>query len=124
MSLQAAYFIRENTTADGKEVKILLTRGLFFEISPVVVNRMVKTALQKLVGKVSWVVFSPEAKKCYLDDEGRTCIFPMSWMIKNYNKKVYAILDDYGSVEALQESAGDRNITTQFVLTLLFASEY
>jgi len=115
---------KKNVTVDGREVKILITSGVFSELHPIIIKQLLDSALEKLKDKTSWVVFRPEAEECSFEDEGRTCIIPLKTIIPNYNEKLYAILDDYGNVEALQYSAGDKTITTQYVLTLLFASEY
>ena len=120
----AIYLQKRNTTADGKKTKMFLTSGILSEYNPITIKKMTSYALEKLIGKTTWVVFTPKAKRCYLEDEGRTCIVPLKWMDKDATEKVYAILDDYGSAEALQESAGDKTITTQFVLTLLLAEDY
>ncbi|MHA1447686.1 MAG: hypothetical protein ACTSSN_13410 [Candidatus Heimdallarchaeaceae archaeon] len=118
------YLQKRNTTADGKKSKMYLTSGILSEYNPISIEKMTSYALDKLIGNTTWVVFTLEAKKCYLEDEGRTCIVPLLWMDKAAPEKVYAILADYGSAEALQESAGDKTITTQFVLTLLLAEDY
>lgn len=114
----------ETTTADGKKILVLQTRGIHFDIDPVITHKILTIAKQKLVDKVTWVVFSPDAKKCHLEDQGRTCKFPLKWLSQDLTKTIYAILDDYGSVEALQKSANDSFISTQYVLTVLFAEEY
>ena len=85
---------------------------------------MLEIAKEKLVGKVTWVVFSPDEKKCEYQDQGRTVLFPLRWLSQEMTKKIYVILDDYGSVEALRRSANDSFIDTQYVLTILFAEEY
>jgi len=89
-----------------------------------IISKIVQIAKQKLVGKVSWVVFSPEAKKCHFEDEGRTVKFPLKWLSQDITKTIYAILDDYGSAEAFQMDANDPHIDTQYKLTILFAEEY
>jgi len=117
-------FTCQNKTADGKEVHILITSGIVANVDVFSVKKMVDTARQKLVGNITWVVFCPIAERSTLEDEGRTCRFPLRWIDRSIKENIYAILDDYGSVEALQRSANDKYITTQYVLTLLFANEY
>lgn len=114
----------ESKTADGKKVLVLQTRGIYFDVDPLITQKVLTIAKQKLVGKVTWVVFSPEAKKCEYQDQGRTVLFPLSWLSQEMTKKIYVILDDYGSVEALRKSANDSFVSTQYVLTILFAEEY
>ena len=111
-------------TSDGKKILVYQTRGIYFDVDPVIIHKVVTIAKEKLVGKVSWVVFSPDAKKCYLEDEGRTCKFPLKWLSRDITKTIYAILDDYGNVEAFQMDANDPYIDTQYKLTVLFAEEY
>ena len=114
----------ESKTADGKKILVLQTRGIYFDVDPLITQKVLTIAKQKLVGKVTWVVFSPEAKKCEYQDQGRTVLFPLRWLSQDMAKKIYVILDDYGSVEELQRSANDPFINTQYVLTVLFADEY
>ncbi|MGC9778589.1 MAG: hypothetical protein HZR80_05050 [Candidatus Heimdallarchaeota archaeon] len=111
-------------TAEGKELYTVLTSGIYHEVNPLTIKRMLDITKQKMVGSVTWVVFCPIAKKCTFEDEGRTCKFPLKWLTKDINETIYAILDDFGSVEALQKNAGNPFITTQYVLTILFAHEY
>jgi len=117
-------FSFSSETADKKKMQVYTTSGIYYEVEPLLIIKMVEIAKQKLIGKVSWVVFSPDAKKCHFEDEGRTVKFPLKWLSQDITKTIYAILDDFGSVEALQKSANDSFIDTQYVLTILFAEEY
>ncbi|MCE7743507.1 MAG: hypothetical protein GPJ52_00065 [Candidatus Heimdallarchaeota archaeon] len=114
----------ETKIADGKKVLVLQTRGIYFDVDPLITQKVLEIAKQKLVGKVTWVVFSQETKKCEYQDQGRTVLFPLKWLSQEVTKKIYVILDDYGSVEALRKSANDSFINTQYVLTILYAEEY
>jgi len=86
--------------------------------------KMVEIALTELIGKTTWVVFD-NCEERRVDDEGRTVIFPLSLLDEDCTTKVYAILDDYGSIETFQEVLGKNHQTlTQYKLTFLLPSEY
>ena len=75
--------------------------------------------------KPNWVVFHPENNGVeeHLDDEGRT----LATVMAGLKEKVYVILDDYGSVEALKEGMGEYappDLKTSYVVTFLLAEEY
>ncbi|MHA1185486.1 MAG: hypothetical protein ACTSXA_06435 [Candidatus Heimdallarchaeota archaeon] len=114
----------QNKTADGKVLEMLLTSGILADVDVLTVKKMVDVAREQLINSVSWVVFCPTTDKVIFEDEGRTCRYPLRKIDETIKENIYAILDDYGSVEALQKSAGNPLITTQYVLTLLFAHEY
>jgi len=109
---------------DKQDFLVILTRGISVTVPPEVVLQLVTIAKQKLTGSVSWVVFCPLVKKWSFEDEGRTCRFPLQLVTKEIKDTIYAILDDYGSVEALRKSSGNPFISTKCVLTLLFSHEY
>ena len=75
--------------------------------------------------KPNWVIFHPEGNGVeeHLEDEGRTLVTGMDGL----KDKVYAILDDFGSVEALKENMGEYappSLSTSYVVTFLLAEEY
>jgi len=98
---------------------VLLKTSGFSSLDPDVQAEMMHVALSKINLKTNMIVFDPEAfEEAYEDDE-RTLRVPY----KKAKKKVYAILDDYGSPEALSESLG-RDVDTQHTITFLLAEEY
>ncbi len=115
---------REATTKDGKRFRTYLTSGIHHYLDPLVIHRLVTIAKNKLVGEVTWIVFCPIVKAWSHEDEGRTCRYPLHLISKDLKETIYAILDDYGSVEAFQKDAGDKTIQTQYKVTILFSSEY
>jgi len=73
----------------------------------------------------NWVVFHPENNGVeeHLEDEGRTLVTALAGL----KEKVYVILDDFGSVEALKENMGKYappGLSTSHVITFLLAGEY
>jgi len=97
---------------------ILRTAG-FANLNPDVQAEIMRIALSKIYPKTDWVIFDPEADEEQLEDEGRTLRVPFG----KIKEKVYAILDDYGSAEALSEQLGQK-VKTRYTLTFLLASEY
>ena len=51
---------REATTKDGKPFRAYLTSGISHYLDPLVIVRLMTIAKNKLVGKVTWVVFCPK----------------------------------------------------------------
>lgn len=100
------------------------TRGFQSEIPEEVRGRIVEHALKHIkADKPNWVVFYPDGEIKRVEDEGRTLVTTMQGL----KKKVYAILDDFGSVEALKENMGryaPPNLNTRYVVTFLLAEEY
>ncbi len=111
------------TLRDERKVYLIATSGFEYEIPFDVQLKMVEIALTELIGKTTWVVFDNCEEK-RIEDNGRTCIFPLTLLDEDCTTKVYAILDNYGSVEALKESAGNSNINSQYTLTFLLPEEY
>jgi len=118
---------------------LMQTRGFINEVSdegnPCVKGLLMAYALRNINPKTNWVVFYPENEipnlcpKCkhgkpHLEDEGRTLIVPS---FKGLTKKVYVILDDFGSPETLKQNMGKYappNLNTKYVVTFLLAEEY
>ena len=106
---------------------IMRTRGFIADISTNLQGKIMLYALKRIrPEKPNWVVFYPDGKEVreHLEDEGRTLIAPR---FQGLTKKVYVILDDFGSVEALKENMGKYalpNLNTQYVVTFLLAEEY
>jgi len=121
--LQALGMSNIATLRDERKVYLIATSGFEYEIPFDVQLKMVEIALTELIGKTTWVVFDNCEEK-RTEDNGRTCIFPLTLLDEDCTTKVYAILDNYGSVEALRESAGNSNINTQYTLTFLLPEEY
>jgi len=96
---------------------ILMTAG-FANLNPDVQAEIMRIALSKINPKTDWVIFDPEADEEQLEDEGRTLRVPFG----KIGGKVYAILDDHGSAEALSEQLGQKD--ARYTLTFLLASEY
>ena len=96
------------------------------EIPPDIQGKIITHALGRIrPEKPSWVVFYPNdgKKEEHLEDDGRSLITVMDGL----NKKVYVILDDFGSVEALKESMGEYappDLKTKYTVTFLLAEEY
>ena len=104
---------------------LMQTRGFQSEIPEEVRGRILQHALEHIKpDKPNWVVFYPDGEvKEHREDEGRTMITTTQGL----KKKVYAILDDFGSVEALKENMGryaPPNLNTRYVVTFLLAEEY
>ena len=100
------------------------TRG-FIKLPEEVQAKIMAYALRRIqLDRPNWVVFYPgNGAKEHLEDEGRTLVTAMTGL----NEKVYVILDDFGSVEALKENMGEYappNLSTRHVVTFLLASEY
>ena len=105
---------------------LIRTRGFVSEIPPDIQGKIMTYALRRIrPEKPSWVVFYPNDGKReeHLEDEGRTLITVLEGLIK----KVYVILDDFGSVEALRENMGEYappSLNTKYTVTFLLAEEY
>lgn len=117
-------------------MQIMTTRGFLSEVPESVQARIMLYALRRIKrDKPNWVVFYPpdsppsNCEECkteqpHLEDEGRTLVVP-NW--EGLPKKVFAILDDFGTVKALKEDMGKyapRNLSSPFVVTFLLAEEY
>lgn len=101
------------------------TRGFISDVPKEIQANIMAYALRRInPKKPNWVVFYPESeKKEHLEDNGRTLITSM----KGLTKKVFAILDDFGSPKALKENMGKYappDLKTQYVVTFLLAEEY
>ena len=105
---------------------LMRTRGFSSEIPPGIQGKILTYALRRIrPDKPNWIGVYPNdgETKEHLEDEGRTLITAMEGL----NQKVYVILDDFGSVEALKENMGEYappNLNTKYVVTFLLASEY
>ena len=119
-----AEMLTDIKTADGKELFTLMTGSIHLDFDLAAINRMILVAQEYLVGNVSMIVFCPDAEEASYEDEGRTYRYPLKNIDAMELRKVYAKLDDYGSVEALRRSTGEISLSTQYVMTLLFAHEY
>jgi len=104
---------------------IMRTRG-FIGLPEEVQAKIMAEALKQIQpDKPNWVVFYPQNNGVeeHLEDEGRTFITTMTGL----KEKVYVILDDFGSVEALKENMGKYaplGLDTSYVVTFLLAEEY
>jgi len=104
---------------------IMRTRG-FMGLPEEVQAKIMACALKQIQpDNPNWVVFHPDGDGVeeHLDDEGRTLITAMTGL----KEKVYVILDDFGSVEALKENMGryaPPDLSTKYVVTFLLAEEY
>ena len=117
-------FVKDNVRArDGRKFFSVGTIGFVSEIPVDLQVKMIDVALIELTEKVTWVVFK-DCEERYLEDNGRTCVYPLSLLDHKCKEKVYCILDNYGSVEALRKSVGDESVTTQYVMTMLLPEEY
>jgi hypothetical protein len=100
------------------------TRGFISDVQPEVQADIMAYALRRIrPERPNWVVFYPEGEVGeHLEDEGRTLVTA----VKGLAKKVYAILDDFGSPEALRQNMGKYGVgvNTRFVVTFLLAEEY
>lgn len=102
-----------------KDVLILRTRGFITQIPADEQATIMAITLQNISPSTDFVIFDPTVEKKTIEDEGRTVHFAF----KTIPKKVFARLDDYGSVEALRENSG-MNVNTQYALTFMLAEDY
>jgi len=103
---------------------VMRTRG-FMGLPEDVQAKIMSHALGRIKpDKPNWVVFRPgNGVEEHLEDEGRTLVTDMIGL----EKKVYVILDNFGSVEALKENMGKYappRLSTSYVVTFLLAEEY
>jgi len=103
---------------------IMRTRG-FIGLPEEIQAKIMAYALGRIKpDKPNWVVFRLGNRvEEHLEDEGRTLITGMTGL----EKKVYVILDDFGSIEALKENMGKYappGLSTSYVVTFLLAEEY
>jgi len=102
---------------------IMRTRG-FIGLPEEIQAKIKDYALRRIQPeKPNWIVFKTDGVEEHLEDEGRTLITSMSGL----KEKVYVILDDFGSVEALKENMGEYappGLNTSYVVTFLLAEEY
>lgn len=108
---------------DGRKVFLVRTRGVRYEIPFDLQLKMIETVLTEMVGKITWVVFK-DCEKRYLEDQGRTCFFPLSLLDRDCKTKVWVILDEYESVETFQNATNNKHIKTKYKLTFLLPEEY
>lgn len=98
---------------------VLRTSG-FSEYVPQELQALIVAAgMRKVSPETNFLVFDPEAQQECKEDGGASLRIPM----KDLKSKVYAILDDYGSSEALSESCG-YPVQTRYALTFLLPEEY
>lgn len=100
------------------EVLILRTRSFIYQIDSDLQADIMEEGLDRINPKTNFIVFNPEVKKERIEDEGRSVILP-----SKAKDKVYAILDDFGSAEALTENCGF-TVYTQYAVTFMLAEEY
>ena len=103
---------------------IMRTRG-FIALPEDIQAKIMAYALGRIKpDKPNWVVFRlGNGVEEHLEDEGRTLVTGMTGL----EKKVYVILDDFGSIEALKENMGKYappGLSTSYVVTFLLAEEY
>ena len=103
---------------------VMRTRG-FIGLPEDIQTKIMTYALGRIKpDKPNWVVFRPcNGVEERLEDEGRTLVTGMTGL----KEKVYVILDDFGSVEALKENMGKYappGLSTSHVITFLLAEEY
>lgn len=100
------------------EVLLLTTRG-FNETPTDIQAEIMEVGLKRIHPKApNFIVFNPKEEKERPDDNGESLILP-----SKSEEKVYAILDDFGSSEALSENCGSK-VNTRYALTFLLAEEY
>ena len=98
---------------------LLVTKG-FSQLNKDIQAKIVKMALSKIrIPSPDFIVFDPEAEMEAEEDEGRSLRVPFL----EIDEKVYAILDDHGSVEMLSMQLGQQ-VNTKYTITFLLASEY
>jgi hypothetical protein len=103
---------------------VMRTRG-FLGLPEDVQAKIMSQALGRIKpDKPNWVVFRPgNGVEEHLEDEGRTLVTGMTGL----KEKVYVILDDFGSIEALKKNMGKYappGLSTSYVVTFLLAEEY
>ena len=115
----------------GFGVLILTTPG-FRSLPEELQGYIMEIGLKRIrPGKPDWVVFDPNADKSQYEDDGRTlristrelAEMTLNPVWKRLDKKVYCILDDYGSPEMLSQCAGFK-VNTRYAVTFLLAEEY
>lgn len=114
----------ETNTIDGKKILINISRRVNNNVQFETITELIRIAKQKLIGDVSFIIFSPDAKRCELESEGKQLVFPLRWLKKRSYSTIYAVLKDYGSVEAFQIEENDEFIDTQYEVSLIFDNEY
>ena len=101
---------------------IILKTVSFSALDPDVQAELMRIALTKINTMRNWIVFDPETETEKIEDEGRTLRVPF----RAVPERVYVILEDYGSPEALARELG-REIPVpgvRYLVTFLLASEY
>lgn len=103
----------------------MMTRGFSSEIPKELKTLMVTFGLAKLQPKEpTFIVFDPDFEVDEVEeDDGRS----IRKRVEGLSQKVYAKLDDFGSVHALRENMGifaPPDLDTQYVVTFLLAEEY
>ena len=100
--------------------KLVATSNLLNTVSLEVLaelTRITLTVIQPV--KPAWVIFKSTSEPAHDEDNGRTRVIPFPGI-----PKVYAVLDDYGDVETLQKEICDEIIDTQYLVTLMLASDH
>lgn len=94
-------------------------------------QKILAITLQNIKPERDFIVFDPAyavsdeatrdsySYKPTVEDEGRTLKVPL----RDLEEKVYAKLDDFGSIEALRENSGI-HVNTQYAVTVMLASDY
>lgn len=88
------------------------------DIAGEIIKQTVRTICPEGKGQ-DFLVFDPKAEESRIEDEGRTLIIPTK-----AEKKCYAKLDDFGSVEALREYSGMPQLNTPYAVTIMLAEDY
>jgi hypothetical protein len=97
---------------------VIRTEG-FSRIPPGMQAKMMDSALKRISAKTHFIIFDPACSGERLEDEGGTLRLP-----GEAGEKVYAILDDYGTPEALREEFPDAPRTARYLVTFMLAREY
>lgn len=100
------------------EVLLLRTRRFIYQLDSDLQADMIEEGLTRINPKTNFIVFDPKAEEERTEDEGQSVILP-----SKAKEKVYAILDDYGSPEALTDNCGFR-VNTRYAVTFMLAEEY
>ena len=98
---------------------LVVTTSLMNQLPLPVLARLIRHALEHISPETDFVVFDPSCREKHQEDEGRTWLLPAP----DLPRKVYAKLDDHGSVENLREWTG-QPVNTQYIVTLLWADEW
>ena len=104
--------------------KTVVTAGIDKNLGDVLPAKIIVSCLPLFTGKIDFIVIDPEFEKRTIEDGGNTLRLPANEIDPGIKERIYAKIDDYGSIERLRQATGEKELNTKYVLTVLYPREW